>query len=135
TFLGLWCVRFGVLSEKCGEAQNKPIEGRWRGLSRDSSPCSRHSKCSVIFLSYGFFKGPLSCAHSRSDSITGRHHVAPAPYGPILCVFPACGSRRPMIHFIKFYQIMLTVEWSELCQSEDRSRRSHAITRWGVSCT
>ena len=21
--------------------------------------------------------------------------------------FPACGSRRPMIHFIKFYQIVL----------------------------
>jgi hypothetical protein len=29
---------------------------------RNSSPCSRHSKCSVIFLSYGFFKGSGSFA-------------------------------------------------------------------------
>src|SRR5262249_9059403 len=47
----------GAHSEKCGEAQNKPIEGCRRGLSRNSSPCSRYSKSSVIFLSYGFFEG------------------------------------------------------------------------------
>src|SRR5262245_22282147 len=90
---------------------------------------SEYPECLLVTPSGPFFNEALSCAHSRSDSITGRDHVAPAPHGPILCVFPACRSRRPMIHFIKFYQIMLTVERSELCQSEDRSRRSHAITR------
>jgi hypothetical protein len=43
-------------SKKCDEAQNKPIEGRWRGLLRNSSPCSRHSKCSAIFLRLRLFQ-------------------------------------------------------------------------------
>src|SRR5262249_18000265 len=39
-------------SKKCDEVQNKPIEGCWHGLSSNSSPCSRHSKCSTIFTAF-----------------------------------------------------------------------------------
>jgi hypothetical protein len=43
-------------SKKCDEAQNKPIEGWRRGLSRNSSPCSRHSKCSANFFRLRLFQ-------------------------------------------------------------------------------
>src|SRR5262249_38890138 len=54
---------YRAYSKTRDEAQNKPIEGRWRGLSRNSLPCSRHSKCAPqSLLIYGLFQSSGSFA-------------------------------------------------------------------------
>jgi hypothetical protein len=73
TCSGGFDLNYFAYSKKCDEAQNKPIEGRWRGLSRNSSPCSCHSECSAIFVSLRLFSKALAASQYLLRFAASRH--------------------------------------------------------------